>query len=315
MNLDEQKFIENQVKYMYGDYYEKIITNTYIVVNLIRNNDIFVEEVFDNKLDINRLTIGSACQERTQDFMGFLKYFWKKDNKNYIIRSDWNDAVTFVDFILTYNRKYSYKNQVIFPLYHYHLPKSIKINDCIHFKNKQNKLFWRGSSTGSNNIEENIRYKIISRNIYIHPNIDIGFSHLCQNVYKDNTHLFHPLFKNRVNTEEQIQFKFILNIEGNDCASSFPWALSSNCCPLHNYPFSWETYIFGSGLEPYVHFVPINSDGSDLLEKYNWCLSNLDKCEEIANNGKKYMEMYLREDLFNEVIKQFFELYPLIYKN
>ena len=99
-------------------------------------------------------------------------------------------------------------------------------------------------------------------------------------------------------------------IEGNDCASNFPWALLSNCCPLHNYPFTCESYIFGQGLEPYVHFIPINNDGSDLLEKYYWCLNNMDKCEKISNNGKKYMEPYLRDDLFDEVMKVFFTVYP-----
>jgi hypothetical protein len=63
-------------------------------------------------------------------------------------------------------------------------------------------------------------------------------------------------------------------------------------------------------LEPYVHFIPINNDGSDLVEKYNWCINNLNKCEEIANNGKIYMEKYTRDDLFEEVMVRFFNLYP-----
>jgi len=121
------------------------------------------------------------------------------------------------------------------------------------------------------------------------------------------------MYKAHLDRSQQITFKFILNIEGNDVASSFPWALASNCCPLHNFPFNYEFYTFGLGLEPYKHFVPINSDGSDLLEKYNWCLSNLDLCEEIARNGKIYMENYLREDLYDQVIERFFDLYPKVF--
>ena len=34
----------------------------------------------------------------------------------------------------------------------------------------------------------------------------------------------------------------------------------------------------------------------DLEEKYEWCLNNLDKCEEIAKNGKKYIEQFLDEE-------------------
>jgi hypothetical protein len=42
--------------------------------------------------------------------------------------------------------------------------------------------------------------------------------------------------------------------------------LVSNCCsPAAQYPFSWEIYFFGRRLEPYVHFVPVKNDGSDLV--------------------------------------------------
>ena len=67
------------------------------------------------------------------------------------------------------------------------------------------------------------------------------------------------------------------------------------------------------GLEPYIHFVPINNNGSDLLEKYNWCLNNLDKCEEIANNGKQYMKYYVNDNVFDKVMYKFMDLYPLKY--
>ena len=67
-------------------------------------------------------------------------------------------------------------------------------------------------------------------------------------------------------------------------------------------------------IKPYVHFIPINNDGSDLYEKYMWCINNLEICEEIANNGKEYMKYYLDNDLYHEIIKKFFNLYPLKYK-
>jgi len=313
MNEEEITFVNTQIKYMYGEYYEYILNNKHIIINEIHNNDILVNDCFGNNLNVDKLNIGFACQERTRDFINILKKFWNKDKMHYLIKSDWNDARTFDSFIITYNRKFNYKNQIIFPLYHYHTPLSIKINDTTHFKNKLNKLFWRGTSTGSDNIQENTRYKIVSRNMGIHPDIDLGFSHFCQDVYTNNKRMFNGLYKNGMDKNTQTQFKFILNMEGNDCASSFPWALASNCCPLHNYPFTWETHMFGLEIKPYVHFVPIKNDGSDLLEKYTWCLNNLDKCEEIANNGKKYMKMYLRDDLFSEIMKQFFQLYPLQY--
>lgn len=42
---------------------------------------------------------------------------------------------------------------------------------------------------------------------------------------------------------------------------------------------------FYSNLEPWVHYVPIKSDFSDLLEKVEWLRNNDDKAKEIAKNG------------------------------
>jgi hypothetical protein len=96
-----------------------------------------------------------------------------------------------------------------------------------------------------------------------------------------------------------------------DWSSSFIWALTSNCCPLHVYPFTFEHILFGDGLKEWVHFVPIASDGSDLIEKYEWCLSNLEKCEVIANNGMSYMKKYNDINIYNRTQKRFFDIWPL----
>jgi hypothetical protein len=300
--MNDSEFIENQVKFMYGKYYEDIINGKEFIINdenITGSVHNMLNNVFDNP--------------RINNFIQLLRRYWHKDSKNYVIKSDWNDTRVYNEFILTHNRLYNNKDQVIFPLTGYHLPSdhNMKIEDHINFKQKNNKLFWRGSTTGVDEIHNNKRYNIVSKNINIHENINIGFNNFCQGVYNNNVDLFLPLYKETIDPCGQVEYKFILNIEGNDYASAFPWALSSNCCPLHNYPFTYETIIFGQGLKPYVHFVPINNDGSDLLEKYEWCLDNLEKCEEIANNGKIYMEKYLRQDLFDSVMIKFFELYPL----
>jgi len=291
---------------MYGKYYKYILENKYIITDNVNPNYILIEDCFNS----NYIYTGH-CKERVDIFIQLLRKYWKKDKTNYIIKNDWNDKVFYNDFILTHNRKFETIDQVIFLLPQYHLPSKINITDKIPFQHKLDKLFWRGSTTGDDKLNNNTRYSIVSKNFNIHKNIDIGFSNLCQNVYHNNIDTFKRLYKPGVDVKSQLNFKFILNIEGNDWSSSFPWALASNCCPLHTYPFTHESYIFGNGIIPWTHFIPINKDGSDLLEKYIWCLNNLNKCEQIANNGKRYMEKYSRTDLFDKIMDTFFELYPL----
>lgn len=306
---DDVKFIENQVKFMYGKYYEDIINNAPFSLKN-NHNTITINECFQFTYNHNNQ---DALIYRLSGFISVLKKYWNKDIDNYIFKTDWNDNRDYNEFIITYNRKYNSKDNIMFPLLDYHFPEYIKIEDNIPFLSKQNNIIWRGSTTGSSSLQENIRYNIVVNNINKNKHIDLGFSHMCQDVYYDNVNAFDNMYKGQISRKEQLNHKFILNIEGNDCASSFAWVLSSNCCPLHNYPFTWETYIFGSGLEPYIHFIPIEKDGSDLIEKYDWCMNNLDKCEEIANNGKKYIEKYLRIDLYDRIMQKFFNLYPKTY--
>jgi hypothetical protein len=298
--MDNNKFVYNQVRFMYGKYHDYL---TYNMSNLINIDESFnIEDVSNNNHRMN--------DPRNLDFNIFfyqiINKYYNKDLKSTIFNVDWYDNKDYDKFIFTHNRKFNIYNQIIFPIKGYHFPLDINFNDTINFYNKNNKLFWRGSSTGSANINENKRYQIISKNFNIHPDFDIGFSNLVQN----NTDFFHPFYKSYIEKFDQVNNKFILCIEGNDWASNFPWVLASNCCPIHNYPFESVSYLFGQGLEPYVHFIPINCDGSDLLDKYNWCLNNIDKCNEIANNGKIYMESYMSEYLFDQVMNEFFRLYP-----
>lgn len=57
-------------------------------------------------------------------------------------------------------------------------------------------------------------------------------------------------------------------------------------------------------LKEWVHYVPVNSDLSDLEEILDWCILNPNACEEIAKNGhsiayKIINEMH--EDQYNAV--------------
>jgi hypothetical protein len=319
-------FIENTVKFMYGKYYDDIINNKiitidknevkpntymkewnaghyYCMISDILNNNIFVENMHGHNY-FNHNYISTIIQK-----------YWKKDNKNYILKFNWHDWMMLNEFILTHNRRFNTFDQVLFPLINYTDKDSMKIDDDVEFVNKSNTIIWRGAVSGRHILNYNIRCNIVLNNFNIDKNIDIGF--ITSNnapkenfqVYNDNKTLLDNYFKQILTMKDIIKHKFFLSISGQDCASSFPLALLSNCCPLHNYPFESINWIYGE-LEPYIHFVPIKNDGSDLLEIYNWCICNLDKCEEIANNGKIYMEKILNN--YEEILKRFIELYPLV---
>lgn len=104
--------------------------------------------------------------------------------------------------------------------------------------------------------------------------------------------------------DEQMKYKYIVCLEGADISSSFGWVLASNSVPFHPYPFTYEAWFF-NGLEPFVHFIPIKPDGSDLEAKFRWCERNPDFCRDISRNGKEHMERMLNEEWISCVKDRF----------
>ena len=57
---------------------------------------------------------------------------------------------------------------------------------------------------------------------------------------------------------------------------------------------------------PYVHYVPVKNDQSDLIEKIDWLKANDEKAREIAENGKELFEkLYSLENMIEDVVSLF----------
>jgi hypothetical protein len=306
LNLEELNFIEKQLKFLYGNYFYKKIMN---------NEKIYIGDYEqENKKNM------TDC--RHESFLQIIKKYLDKPIENYTFRCNWSDYIfrsdTHDEFIITHSRLYNSNSNPIFFLEHYNNPGNWyfnKDNDNIEFQNKKNEAIWRGSTTGGT-IELNamLRYKIVSSN-FNKTNIDIGFSNGVQAIYENNKPQFDLYFKPRIEITQQYNYKYIICLEGNDFATNFIWALNSNCVPLHNYPFKFETWIFGNGLIPFIHFIPIKNDGSDLEYMVNWCIENDIKCKEISENGKEYMKYYNNKKLMDTLFIEFFKMYPTLYSN
>ena len=63
------------------------------------------------------------------------------------------------------------------------------------------------------------------------------------------------------------------------------------------------------GLKPYVHYIPIKHDLSNLIEQINWALSNDSKAKQIAKNGQDFAKKYLKPEDFIERIEIILNMY------
>jgi len=107
---------------------------------------------------------------------------------------------------------------------------------------------------------------------------------------------------NRLTPNEQTSYKYLINVDGHVSAFRLGLELGSGCCILlvtSKYKI-WFRHL----LKPFVHYIPVNGDLSDLVEKIKWCKANDNKCKEIAENAVEFYKRYLTKDGILDYLQQ-----------
>lgn len=98
---------------------------------------------------------------------------------------------------------------------------------------------------------------------------------------------------------EQARYKYILNIDGHVSAFRLSLELSMGSVVLlqeHTVGTTNYRMWFHRMLQPYVHYVPVKKDLSDVLEKIEWCTQHDDECRQMAENARAFYEKFLTRD-------------------
>jgi hypothetical protein len=98
----------------------------------------------------------------------------------------------------------------------------------------------------------------------------------------------------RLTPQEQTGYKYIVHVDGHVSAFRLSLELGMGCCIL--LVASKYKLWYRSMLKPYVHYVPVRSDLSDLVSQVKWCKEHDAKCEEIAANAKRFHDTYLMKE-------------------
>jgi hypothetical protein len=154
----------------------------------------------------------------------------------------------------------------------------------IPYQKKQNKLVWRGAVTQSH------RVKLMEKFFNKSNLIDIG------DVNKGDSHHNDKWRMPFMSINDQLQYKFILSIEGGDVATNTKWIMSSNSLCFMTKP-KFETWLMEGELIPNYHYVLINDDYSNLEEKVNYYIDNTDEAESIIQNANNFIVQFKNDKL------------------
>jgi len=170
------------------------------------------------------------------------------------------------------------------------------VNDKTSFKEKQNKLVWRGGAYWP------LRKNFVTQ-FYHHP--------LC-NVGQTNTPIENVAWqKGFMSVSEQLQYKFVLCLEGNDVATNLKWVLSSNSLCFMPKP-KYETWFMEGTLTAGKHYVLLNDDYSNLEECITYYSQNVREAETIILKANEYIKQFQNKQLENllciKVLEKYAEL-------
>lgn len=166
------------------------------------------------------------------------------------------------------------------------------------WKDRIPKIFWRGATTGATKYITDVHQ--FSRGKFLelakqHKFVDAGFTTYTKNIttalrkqLQDNF----ILHKN-IPPQEAIAYKYLLDIDGNSCSySRMAWILYSRSLLLKQTSDNMQWYY--PHLKPYIHYVPLNNDFSDIEQKFAWIQQHPLSSITMASNAR-----ILAEKIFN----------------
>lgn len=162
------------------------------------------------------------------------------------------------------------------------------------YREKKDMLVWRGTGFRPNR-------RLLLATHYANPRCNVGRVDI-----KDSDPRQLNYVKKSMTIAEQLEYKFILSLEGMDVATNLKWIMSSNSL-CFTPKLRYETWFMEGRLQAGKHFVEVKDDFSDLDEKMDYYLSHPEEAEAIIQNAQQWVAQFKdtkRERLISLLVAQ-----------
>lgn len=172
---------------------------------------------------------------------------------------------------------------------------------------KQAKIFWRGVASGTkyNNTDINGSPRLRFMN---HAKVlafaDVGFTGnplFFDDQFRAQFEAAYPL-KDTVPPEASLAYKYLIDVDGISCSfSRMAWILYSNSVLMKHTSDKIQWYY--DQLKPYVNFIPIAEDFSNLQQQYTWAQTHQTEAQQIALQGRELASKVFAKENILEAFK------------
>jgi hypothetical protein len=151
------------------------------------------------------------------------------------------------------------------------------------WEKKINSAVWRGGLSG-----EMLRIDAVKACLSI-PNTDVK---LVDNWSRPE---YNPtdtpeLFAEKIEAYDQCKYKAVFWIDGNCISSNVLWVFATGSVPVL---INETQYWFKNMIKPWVHYVPVSADFSDLEKNIKWIFENDEDARKIAENALEFCRTQL----------------------
>jgi len=170
--------------------------------------------------------------------------------------------------------------------------------DIPPWESRKPMAYWRGGASGGG--LESARCRTVEKLINC-PHADVKYTRGGWETGKNIPE--HFFVSERVHHRVFLDYKIFLIIDGNCIASSHMWGFGSGGVP---FIISNANCWFMKFLTPFVNYIPIKYDLTDLIEQIEWVVHNDSEAKKIANAARDFSEKFFSSDfqkkyLMNEI--------------
>jgi hypothetical protein len=278
--------------------YDESLSYNYNIEKYKYNTNVLIIEIINTNIYI----VQKSYEARTNDTINFIKKVLEmtKHNLDGIYCIGMDDASHNHKGLLVFSKTMGEQNVLIPDLYAtYNYNGKLNINDNID--NKKNEMIFVGSSTGNYNPLFNNRLKICNDALKYPDTIKCYISNVCQ-ISKEKIKNVFPLYENflsnNLSIEEQLNYKYIISIDGNTSAwDRVPWILNSKSILVKHKSdeLCWYYYLLKKNVH-YLEFETVEDLKKILDENKNY--------DYIIKNANDFVKKYLTLDIHLKYMEQ-----------
>lgn len=291
---------DERTKYYMGDIKDKLFIQLYNTklspeVSVV-NSTILADQ--DHEMD-NEHTPNNYIEEIRRYYRNFKrKNPSYRENQMLVFRGDLDQTIKDIAILAKSRPSKDPGNCALLPLNnvrHWLPVNQVKYMD-IPTSMKLPRVVWRGATTGWQK-----RNPLVERyHNHPSPSIDIGYTHWIEGYDGPRNQSF---LKPRMSISEQLKNLCIVSVEGNDVASNLKWILASNSVCIRPQT-KIESWAMEGLLKPWVHYVPVKDDFSDLPDAWEWCIKNPGRVKKIIEGANDWVVRFMNGEKEFDVIEK-----------